>query len=61
MEKLSVEESQRLLQMEKALQRYIIGQPEAVEDVSHVARRAEVGIRDLRCPLASLLLLINID
>lgn len=55
MEKLSVAESQRLLGMEKALQKHIIGQPEAVEAVSRTVRRAKVGIRDPSRPLSSFL------
>ncbi|KAJ0088875.1 hypothetical protein Patl1_31939 [Pistacia atlantica] len=55
MEKLSVEESQRLLHMEKALQRHIIGQPEAVEAISRAVRRVKVGMRDPSRPLASFL------
>ncbi|XP_031274036.1 chaperone protein ClpC1, chloroplastic-like [Pistacia vera] len=55
MEKISVAESQRLSGMEKALQRHIIGQPEAVEAVSRAVRRAKVGIRDPSRPLSGFL------
>ncbi|KAK4846919.1 hypothetical protein QYF36_023267 [Acer negundo] len=54
-EKISFEESHKLLQMEKALQTHIIGQPEAVEAISHAIRRARVGIRDPNRPIASFL------
>ncbi|KAK0588843.1 hypothetical protein LWI29_006181 [Acer saccharum] len=39
-EKVSFKESHKLLQMEKSLQKHIIGQPEAVEAISHAIRRA---------------------
>ncbi|KAJ0101528.1 hypothetical protein Patl1_06451 [Pistacia atlantica] len=55
MEKISVAESQRFSEMEKALQRHIIGQPEAVEAVSRTVHRAKVGIRDPSRPLSSFL------
>ncbi|KAI9176753.1 hypothetical protein LWI28_006740 [Acer negundo] len=54
-EKISFEESHKLLQMEKALQTHIIGQPEAVEAISRAIRRARVGIRDPNRPIASFL------
>ncbi|KAK1567322.1 hypothetical protein Q3G72_010869 [Acer saccharum] len=49
------EESQKLLQMEKALQKHIIGQPEAVEAVSRAIRRSHVGIGDSNRPIGSFL------
>ncbi|KAK2666022.1 hypothetical protein Ddye_004596 [Dipteronia dyeriana] len=49
------EESQKLLQMEKALQKHIIGQPEAVEAISRAIRRARVGIGDPNRPIGSFL------
>ncbi|KAL5797272.1 hypothetical protein ACOSQ2_002092 [Xanthoceras sorbifolium] len=54
-EKVSFEESHRLLQMEKALQKHIIGQPEAVEAISRAIRRARVGIRDPNRPIGCFL------
>ncbi|KAK3183888.1 hypothetical protein Dsin_031174 [Dipteronia sinensis] len=48
-------ESQKLLQMEKALQKHIIGQPEAVEAISCAIRRARVGIGDPNRPIGSFL------
>ncbi|KAK3183886.1 hypothetical protein Dsin_031172 [Dipteronia sinensis] len=54
-EKVSFEESHKLLQMEKALQKHIIGQPKAVRAISRAIRRARVGIRDPNRPIASFL------
>ncbi|KAH7577133.1 hypothetical protein JRO89_XS01G0209900 [Xanthoceras sorbifolium] len=49
------EESQKLLQMEKALQKHIIGQPVAVEAISCAIRRSRVGIGDPDRPIGSFL------
>ncbi|KAJ0045709.1 hypothetical protein Pint_06442 [Pistacia integerrima] len=54
-EKISSEESHQLLQMEKTLQKHIIGQAEAVAAVSRAIRRARVGIRDPSRPISSFL------
>ncbi|KAJ0112706.1 hypothetical protein Patl1_02551 [Pistacia atlantica] len=54
-EKISSEESHQLLQMEKTLQKHIIGQAEAVEAISRAIRRARVGIRDPSRPISSFL------
>ncbi|KAA8530059.1 hypothetical protein F0562_004768 [Nyssa sinensis] len=54
-EKVSVEESMRLLSLEENLHRRMIGQDEAVEAVSRAIRRARVGIRDPSRPIASFL------
>ncbi|XP_031255636.1 chaperone protein ClpC2, chloroplastic-like [Pistacia vera] len=55
MEKISSEESHQLLQMERTLQKHIIGQAEAVAAVSRAIRRARVGIRDPSRPISSFL------
>ncbi|MCO5571340.1 hypothetical protein L7F22_025078 [Adiantum nelumboides] len=52
-EKVSWEESDRLLGMEVELHRQIIGQDEAVKAVSRALRRARVGLRDPNRPIAS--------
>ncbi|KAL3813934.1 hypothetical protein ACJIZ3_015202 [Penstemon smallii] len=54
-EKVSDEESTRLLGMEKILQRRLIGQEEAVSAVSRAIRRARVGLRDPNKPIATFL------
>ncbi|XP_017974457.1 PREDICTED: chaperone protein ClpC2, chloroplastic [Theobroma cacao] len=54
-EKLSSEESLKLLNMESTLQKRIIGQHEAVEAISRAIRRARVGVRDPSRPIASFL------
>lgn len=52
-EKVSSDESQCLLQMEANLQKRVIGQDEAVRAISRAVRRARVGLRDSRRPIAS--------
>lgn len=54
-EKVSGEESIRLLKLEEALQRQMIGQDENVTAVSCAIRRARVGLRDPSRPIASFL------
>lgn len=54
-EKVTVQEAHRLLNLEKKLKEHIIGQREAVEAVSRAIRRARVGIRDPNKPVASFL------
>ena len=52
-DKMTEDESDRLLKMEKIIHERIIGQEPAVESVSKAVRRARVGIRDSRRPIAS--------
>lgn len=52
-EKVSVDESDRLLRMEETLHRRVIGQDEAVKAISRAIRRARVGLRDPSRPIAS--------
>uniref|UniRef100_A0ACD5X9A3 Uncharacterized protein n=1 Tax=Avena sativa TaxID=4498 RepID=A0ACD5X9A3_AVESA len=54
-EKVSVDESDRLLKMEETLHRRVIGQDEAVVAISRAIRRARVGLRDPSRPVASLI------
>jgi ATP-dependent Clp protease ATP-binding subunit ClpC len=55
LEKLSVDESSRLLSLEKTLHSRIIGQREAVAAVSKALRRARVGLKRPHRPIASFL------
>jgi len=50
-------ESQRLLNMEEALHRRIVGQDEAVATLAKAVRRARAGLKDPRRPIGSFLFL----
>ena len=50
-------ESQKLLRMEDELSRRVVGQPEAVREVSDAVRRARAGISDPNRPTGSFLFL----
>ncbi|MCH90009.1 chaperone protein ClpC chloroplastic-like, partial [Trifolium medium] len=52
-DKVSVDESDRLLKMEETLHKRIIGQDEAVEAISRAIRRARVGLKNPNRPIAS--------
>ena len=54
---LSEEESARLLEMEKELHNYIVGQNEAIEAISKAVRRARAGMKDPRRPIGSFIFL----
>jgi len=54
---LSMEESRRLLDMEKELNKAIIGQTEAIEAISKAVRRARAGLKDPRRPIGSFIFL----
>ena len=49
--KLTIDETSRLLQMEEALHRRIIGQDEAINTVAKAVRRARAGVKDPRRPI----------
>jgi ATP-dependent Clp protease ATP-binding subunit ClpC len=49
--KLTTDETGRLLQMEEALHRRIIGQNEAIDTVAKAVRRARAGLKDPRRPI----------
>ncbi len=49
--RLTIDESSRLLQMEEALHRRIIGQDEAIATVAKAVRRARAGLKDPRRPI----------
>ncbi|KAJ9132880.1 hypothetical protein P3X46_033706 [Hevea brasiliensis] len=54
-EKVTLQEAHRLLNMEQKLHEHIIGQHEAVQAVSRAIKRARVGVRDPNKPVASFL------
>lgn len=54
---LCEEEKERLLQLETHLHERVIGQDEAVNAVAQAVRRARVGLKDPRKPIASFLFL----
>ncbi len=54
---LTQAESERLLNMEKILHERIIGQDEAVEQVSRAIRRGRVGLKDPKRPVGSFIFL----
>jgi len=51
------EESKRLLKMEEALHKYIVGQDEAITAISKAVRRARAGLKDPRRPIGSFIFL----
>ncbi|CAH9081920.1 unnamed protein product [Cuscuta europaea] len=52
-EKVSTDESHRLLKMEETLHKRVIGQDEAVMAISRAIRRARVGLKNPNRPIAS--------
>ena len=55
--RLAAEESQRLIHMEEAMHGRIIGQHEAIINVSKAVRRARAGLKDPRRPIGTFLFL----
>jgi ATP-dependent Clp protease ATP-binding subunit ClpC len=55
--RLTTDESSRLLQMEEALHKRIIGQDEAINVVSKAVRRARAGLKEPRHPIGSFIFL----
>ncbi|MBM4446777.1 MAG: ATP-dependent Clp protease ATP-binding subunit [Chloroflexi bacterium] len=55
--RLTTDETSRLLQMEEALHRRIIGQDEAINVVSKAVRRARAGLKEPRHPIGSFIFL----
>ncbi len=51
------EESERLLKMEEALHRRVVGQDEAIAAISKAVRRARVGLKDPKRPIGSFMFL----
>jgi ATP-dependent Clp protease ATP-binding subunit ClpC len=54
---LATEESSRLLKMEEALHKRIIGQDEAINTISRAVRRARAGLKDPRHPIGNFIFL----
>jgi ATP-dependent Clp protease ATP-binding subunit ClpC len=54
---IAQEESQRLLKMEEELQKFIVGQEEAIQAISKAVRRARAGLKDPRRPIGSFIFL----
>lgn len=54
-QKVGTDESKRLLKMESALKKKVVGQEDAVAKVSKAIRRARVGINDPNRPIGSLI------
>ena len=54
---ISGDESSRLLQMEVALHKRIVGQDEAIEVVAKAVRRARAGLKDPRHPIGNFIFL----
>jgi ATP-dependent Clp protease ATP-binding subunit ClpC len=55
--RIAGEESERLMQMEAALHKRIIGQSEAIVAISKAVRRARAGLKDPRRPIGSFMFL----
>jgi len=55
--KVAVSESEKLLNMEKALKEYIIGQDEAIKTLCRAIQRTRAGLKDPRRPIGSFILL----
>jgi ATP-dependent Clp protease ATP-binding subunit ClpC len=55
--RLETEESQKLMEMEGALHKRIIGQHEAIVQISKAVRRARAGLKDPRRPIGSFMFL----
>jgi ATP-dependent Clp protease ATP-binding subunit ClpC len=54
---MAEEESERLLRMEEELGKMIIGQNEAISEISHAIRRSRSGLKDSNRPIGSFLFL----
>ncbi len=55
--RIAQEESQRLLNMEDALHKRVIGQQEAIDTISKAVRRARAGLKDPKRPIGSFIFL----
>ncbi|WP_422717876.1 ATP-dependent Clp protease ATP-binding subunit [Gottschalkia purinilytica] len=51
--KLTLEESERLLNLEQILHQKIVGQDQAVESLANAVRRARVGLKDPKKPIGT--------
>jgi len=55
--RLGVDETTRLLHMEEALHKRIVGQDEAIDTISKAVRRARAGLKDPRHPIGNFIFL----
>jgi ATP-dependent Clp protease ATP-binding subunit ClpC len=55
--RLAADETSRLLQMEEAIHKRIVGQDEAITAISKAVRRARAGLKDPRRPIGSFIFL----
>jgi ATP-dependent Clp protease ATP-binding subunit ClpC len=55
--RIASEESARLLQMEEALHKRVVGQDEAIVAISKAVRRARAGLKDPKRPIGSFIFL----
>ena len=55
--RMAAEESERLMEMESALHRRIVGQDEAIVAISKAVRRSRAGLKDPRRPIGSFMFL----
>jgi len=55
--RIAGEETERLMQMEEALHRRIVGQDEAIVSIAKAVRRARAGLKDPRRPIGSFMFL----
>jgi ATP-dependent Clp protease ATP-binding subunit ClpC len=55
--RLASEETQRLMEMESSLHKRIVGQHEAIVQISKAVRRARAGLKDPRRPIGSFMFL----
>ena len=55
--RIAQEESERLLHMEDALHKRVIGQQEAIDTISRAVRRARAGLKDPKRPIGSFIFL----
>jgi len=55
--RIAEEESERLLHMEDALHKRVIGQQEAIDTISKAVRRARAGLKDPKRPIGSFIFL----
>ena len=55
--RIAARKSERLMHMEEALHRRIVGQNEAIDSISKAVRRARAGLKDPRRPIGSFMFL----
>ncbi|GAB4535708.1 MAG: ATP-dependent Clp protease ATP-binding subunit [Anaerolineae bacterium] len=56
-QQMATEEKERLLQMENALHKRVVGQHEAIEAISKAVRRARAGLKDPKRPIGTFIFL----